>query len=73
MSIVNAMIAMGRGMNLNVVAEGVESESQLTRLQQMKCHEMQGYYYSAPVSGHEATTLLGRHSHGFGQAGRAAN
>ena len=72
-SIVNAMIAMGRGMNLNVVAEGVESESQLVRLQQMRCHEMQGYYYSAPVSGHEATALLGRHVRGFAHAGRAVN
>jgi EAL domain-containing protein (putative c-di-GMP-specific phosphodiesterase class I) len=71
MSIVNAMIAMGRGMNLNVVAEGVETESQLARLQQMRCHEMQGHYYSAPVSGHEATSLLGRHARGF--EGRAAS
>ena len=73
MSIVNAMIAMGRGMNLNVVAEGVETESQLARLQQMRCHEMQGYFYSAPVSGHEATHLLGRRASGFAHAGRVAN
>jgi diguanylate cyclase (GGDEF)-like protein/PAS domain S-box-containing protein len=73
MSIVNAMIAMGRGMNLNVVAEGVETESQLARLQQMRCHEMQGYFYSAPVSGHEATHLLGSRSSGFGHAGRVAS
>ncbi|MCA1925751.1 MAG: EAL domain-containing protein [Thiobacillus sp.] len=71
-SIVNAMIAMGRGMNLNVVAEGVETESQLVRLQQMRCHEMQGYFYSAPVSGHEATHLLANRARGFGHAGRAA-
>jgi EAL domain-containing protein (putative c-di-GMP-specific phosphodiesterase class I) len=73
MSIVNAMIAMGRGMNLNVVAEGVETESQLARLQQMQCHEMQGYYYSAPISSHEATSLLGQHVRGFDYAGRAAS
>jgi len=71
-SIVNAMIAMGRGMNLNVVAEGVETESQLARLQQMQCHEMQGFFYSGPLSGHEATALLGRHARGFAPAGQAA-
>ncbi len=72
MSIVNAMIAMGRGMNLNVVAEGVETESQRVVLQQMQCHEVQGFYYSAPLSGHEATTLLGRHARGFDQVGQRA-
>jgi diguanylate cyclase (GGDEF)-like protein len=72
MSIVNAMVAMGRGMNLNVVAEGVETESQRACLQQMQCHEVQGFYYSAPLSGHEATALLGDHSRGFGHAGHLA-
>jgi diguanylate cyclase (GGDEF)-like protein/PAS domain S-box-containing protein len=70
MSIVNAMIAMGRGMNLNVVAEGVETEAQRALLQQMQCHEVQGYYYSPPVSSHEATTLLGQHARGFVQHGQ---
>lgn len=73
MSIVNAMIAMGRGMNLNVVAEGVETESQLTRLQHMKCHEVQGHYYSPPVSSHDATALLERHSQGFEPQRQAAS
>ena len=64
-SIVNAMVAMGRGMHLNVVAEGVESEAQLLRLQQMQCHEIQGYYYSPPVSAHEASELLSQCMRGF--------
>jgi diguanylate cyclase (GGDEF)-like protein/PAS domain S-box-containing protein len=72
MSIVNAMVAMGRGMNLNVVAEGVETESQRARLQQMQCHEIQGYFYSVPVSGHEAAALLGENARGFGGAGSRA-
>ena len=67
MSIVNAMISMGRGMNLNVVAEGVETASQLARLQQMQCHEIQGHYYSPPVSSHAATVLLGENGRGFEQ------
>ena len=60
LSIVNAMVAMGRGMNLNVIAEGVESESQRARLQQMHCHEIQGFYCGSPLSGQEATVLLGQ-------------
>jgi diguanylate cyclase (GGDEF)-like protein/PAS domain S-box-containing protein len=72
MSIVNAMIAMGRGMNLTVIAEGVETEAQRARLQQMQCHEMQGYYFSVPLSGHAATALLGQHAQGFAQLGHLA-
>ncbi len=71
-SIVNAMVAMGRGMNLNVIAEGVETEAQRARLEQMQCHEVQGYYYSSPLSGQEATTLLGEHVRGFAEAGKLA-
>jgi len=72
MSIINAMIAMGRGMNLTVIAEGVESEAQHAKLRQMKCHEMQGYYYSPPISSHEATVLLSRHMRGFEHVGNLA-
>ncbi|HMM47813.1 MAG TPA: EAL domain-containing protein [Thiobacillaceae bacterium] len=64
LSIVNAMIAMGRSMNLTVIAEGVETDAQRTRLRQMECHEMQGYFFSAPLSCHAATSLLGRNMAG---------
>ena len=64
-SIVNAMVSMGRGMNLNVVAEGVETQAQLDQLQEINCHEMQGYYYSAPISSHEATLMLSQPFRGF--------
>ncbi len=66
-SIVNAMVAMGRGMNLNVIAEGVEHESQRALLEKMQCHEVQGFYYSSPLSGQEATALLGEKIRGFTQ------
>ena len=64
-SIVNAMVSMGRAMNLNVVAEGVETEAQLAQLQQINCHEMQGYYYSQPLSSHDATMMLTQPFRGF--------
>ena len=64
-SIVNAMVSMGRGMNLNVVAEGVETQAQLDQLKAINCHEMQGYFYSAPISSHEATLMLAEPFRGF--------
>lgn len=49
--IVATIIAISQQMHLNVVAEGVETEEQLRRLDAMGCHEVQGYYFSRPVSG----------------------
>lgn len=48
-AIVNAMIAVGHKMNLEVVAEGVETNDQLTFLQSSGCDEMQGYLFSEPL------------------------
>ncbi|MDO9014303.1 MAG: EAL domain-containing protein, partial [Polynucleobacter sp.] len=59
-------------MHLNVIAEGVESEAQLLRLQQMQCHEIQGYYYSPPVSAHEASELLSHCMRGFSHQDKMA-
>ena len=72
LSIVNAMVAMGRSMNLTVIAEGVETAAQRARLQQMQCHEMQGYHFSPPLAAHAATALLGRHAGDGADAQRRA-
>jgi diguanylate cyclase (GGDEF)-like protein len=58
------IISMGKTLNLKVVAEGVETEEQLTFLRQHGCHEMQGYWFSPPVPAEEATELLRRHRAG---------
>ncbi|MGM0883326.1 MAG: EAL domain-containing protein [Bacillota bacterium] len=47
------IIAMARNMNLNVIAEGVETKEQLDFLFQHKCKEAQGYLFSKPVSADE--------------------
>ncbi|MCW8826283.1 MAG: EAL domain-containing protein [Gammaproteobacteria bacterium] len=49
-SIVIAIIGMAHSMGLKVIAEGVETNSQLTFLQALKCDEIQGFLYSPPVS-----------------------
>ncbi|MDO5675438.1 MAG: EAL domain-containing protein, partial [bacterium] len=46
--IVGAIIALCKQMQINVVAEGVEQASQLTRLAQMGCNEVQGYLFCRP-------------------------
>lgn len=53
-----AIINMGHGLNLTVVAEGVETESQLQFLKNFQCDGMQGYYYSRPVPADDFEQLL---------------
>jgi EAL domain-containing protein (putative c-di-GMP-specific phosphodiesterase class I) len=48
-TLVGAIIAMGRSLGLQIVAEGVETESHLITLKKLGCHDAQGYYFSRPV------------------------
>jgi EAL domain-containing protein (putative c-di-GMP-specific phosphodiesterase class I) len=54
-TIVQAIVAMGASLGLNVVAEGVETSQQLSQLRRMGCHEMQGFLVSRALP---ATDLL---------------
>ena len=49
-AITTAIIGMARALNLEVLAEGVETEAQLSFLREQRCYEIQGYYYSRPVA-----------------------
>jgi diguanylate cyclase (GGDEF)-like protein/PAS domain S-box-containing protein len=57
-TITMAIIAMARSLNLEVIAEGVESEEQLTFLKSKFCTEVQGFLFSKPISGKELTSFL---------------
>ena len=56
--ILSAIIDLARTLGLRVVAEGVESEKQLSRLRELGCEMAQGYYFSEPLPGAETTGLL---------------
>jgi diguanylate cyclase (GGDEF)-like protein len=59
-AIVGAMIALGRALNLQVVAEGVETPQQLEFLRARNCHQYQGFLCSRPVPPGPLTALLQR-------------
>ena len=48
--LVETIITMGRLLDMEVVAEGVEQAEQLTILKQYGCHFYQGYYFSPAVN-----------------------
>jgi diguanylate cyclase len=58
MTIVKAVIGMGRSLNLRVVAEGAETQQELEFLQAHHCDEAQGYYFSRPAVAGEFAQLL---------------
>lgn len=48
-AIVQAVIGLGRGLGLSVVAEGVETEAQMTMLRAEGCTQVQGYHLGKPA------------------------
>ncbi len=48
-AIVKAIVALADSLQMNVIAEGVETDGQLEALRTMKCAEAQGYHFSYPM------------------------
>jgi EAL domain-containing protein (putative c-di-GMP-specific phosphodiesterase class I) len=59
-NLVTAVISIGRSLDLRVVAEGVETQEELTFLQNHLCDEAQGDYFSRPVGSEQIAGLLAR-------------
>jgi diguanylate cyclase (GGDEF)-like protein/PAS domain S-box-containing protein len=57
-AITTAIIVMARSLNLEVVAEGVETEKQLAFVKSKFCDEVQGFLFSKPLPAKELTSLL---------------
>ncbi|MBN8482028.1 MAG: EAL domain-containing protein [Xanthomonadales bacterium] len=58
-AIVSAIIALGRTLNLEIIAEGVETEHQQRLLTELGCSSLQGFHLGRPV---DARTLIDRHA-----------
>lgn len=57
-AIISALIALGQGFNLRVLAEGVETQQQVEILKTLQCEEIQGYWFSKPLTAEQATQFL---------------
>lgn len=60
-SIVQAIIGMTQNMGMHVLAEGIEEKEQVDFLRQNHSNQVQGYYFSKPLSLEDCDTLLTQH------------
>lgn len=56
--IVDSVIRIARSIGLSIVVEGIETKEQLQILKRLKCHKIQGYYFSRPVPEAELANVL---------------
>jgi len=57
-TIINTIVAMAKGLNLNVIAEGVETQTQLDYLREIECSEAQGFLFGKPLPADTISQLL---------------
>ena len=63
-AIIETIINMGHNLKLKVIAEGVETSEQLATLQELQCDEIQGYYFSRPLSPNDFVTFAKKNRQG---------
>ena len=66
LALVQAIVTVAQALDLQVVAEGVETGEQAELLRSLGCHQAQGYYYARPMPAHELHLLLPH----WGEGGR---
>lgn len=57
-SIVQAIISISKALKMEVIAEGIETESQRQCLEELGCIEMQGYLLGMPMTAQELTNIM---------------
>lgn len=63
LGLIPAIMTIADTMGMEVIAEGIETESQLTALRNLNCQYAQGYYFSKPVDAQSAIALLTKPSY----------
>lgn len=64
-AIVASIIGLAKNMQLNIVAEGVEYQTQFDFLKELECNQVQGYMFSKPLPAHELEDKFLRNLYAF--------
>jgi len=57
-AIINAVVSLARTLDVDTVAEGIETASQLDRVRELGCTAVQGFFFSMPIPAPELAILL---------------
>ncbi|MGD9502746.1 MAG: putative bifunctional diguanylate cyclase/phosphodiesterase [Methyloceanibacter sp.] len=57
-TIVQSVVSIGRGLGMDIVAEGVETEFEAVTMAKFGCTELQGYYFSKPLPPEDMVAFL---------------
>ncbi len=57
-ALVSAIVSMGHALGLEVTAEGVETEAELSYLRKQRCDRAQGWYFGRPVPSADLSAIL---------------
>lgn len=57
-ALVKSIIALGKNLNMKIIAEGVEEKEEAAAIREMGCDQCQGYYFAKPMSERNVTELL---------------
>lgn len=58
LQVIQAIIGLARQLNINVIAEGIETQYHLNRLQEFGCEYGQGYFFSKPLDSQDTAQLI---------------
>jgi diguanylate cyclase (GGDEF)-like protein/PAS domain S-box-containing protein len=72
-ALVAAIVAMASALNLEVTAEGVETQGQLDSLMRLGCRRAQGFYLARPMPAEQMTALIADHHKWRIEAGLATH
>jgi len=58
-SLIETILLLGKKLNMEIVAEGLETQEQIEILRELGCIFGQGYFFSRPLDSHNATRFIG--------------
>jgi diguanylate cyclase (GGDEF)-like protein/PAS domain S-box-containing protein len=58
-ALVRSVLELGEALDMQIIAEGIEDENQLTSLSDLRCSVGQGFYFAPPLDAEDVSALLG--------------